>query len=337
MKQRILTGDRPTGNLHLGHYVGSLSQRIELQDEYEQFIIIADVQALTDNFDNPQKVHDNVMELMLDYLSVGIDPTKTTFYIQSQIPATHELFIYFANFVSLEQLAHNPTIKTELAEKRASKSTFRETTPLGFYVYPVHQVADIMTVNADLVPVGEDQLPHVEFARDIVRKFNRTYKSDFLHIPKARVTKVGRLIGTDGNSKMSKSVGNCIYLIDDETTLKEKVMKMYTDPNRIRATDPGKVEGNPVFIYHDAFNPSKEKVAELKQRYQKGTVGDIEVKEELFTALNNFLIPIRERRAEYAKNPDNVKDMLKQGTAKVRGISDEIATNLRKIIGISYD
>ncbi|MBN1373939.1 tryptophan--tRNA ligase [Candidatus Dojkabacteria bacterium] len=336
MKKRILTGDRPTGKLHLGHYVGSLLQRVELQDEYEQFVIVADIQALTDNFDNPKKVQENVFELALDYMAVGIDPTKSTIFIQSQIPAIAELFIYFANFVSIEQLSHNPTIKTELAEKSQTKEAFKDSTPLGFYVYPVHQVADIMCVNADLVPVGEDQVPHVELTRDIVRKFNKMYKTDFFHEPKAKVTNLGRLPGTDGQGKMSKSIGNCIYLSDDSETVKAKVMKMYTDPSRIKATDPGKVEGNPVFIYHDAFNPNKSEVAELKERYTKGTVGDVEVKEKLFNALDEFLTPIRQKRTELEKKPDFVMDVLHEGTKKVRTISNEIVEKTRDIIGLRY-
>lgn len=221
-KKRILTGDRPTGRLHLGHYVGALKQRLELENEYEQFIIIADVQALSDNFDNPEKVKENTIQVLLDNLAVGLDPHKTTFYLQSHIPATHELFIYFANLVSIEQLSHNPTIKTELKEKKMTKATFKQNTPLGFFVYPVHQVADIMTVNADLVPVGEDQLPHVELTRDVVRKFNSIYKTKLFNEPQARVTAISRLVGTDGNAKMSKSLDNCIYLSDDPNIVKKK-------------------------------------------------------------------------------------------------------------------
>jgi len=336
MKKRILTGDRPTGRLHLGHYVGSLNQRLKLQDEYEQFIIIADVQALTDNFDHPEKIKNNVLQLMLEYLSIGIDPKKTTIYIQSQIPATAELFVYFSNFVSVEQLSHNPTVKSELKEKRTSKTTFKKSTPLGFFTYPVHQAADIMTVNADLVPVGEDQLPHIEQTRDIVRKFNKTYNSNFLHLPKARVTKISRLPGIDGKSKMSKSLDNGIYLSDNKETVKKKIMSMYTDPNRIHLSDPGTVQGNPVFIYHDAFNPNKEEVADLKQRYEKGKVGDVEVKDKLYIAINSFLEPIRERRSKLEKDTDTVMDILYSGTKKVRIISDEIIDNVKKIIGLQY-
>lgn len=333
-KKRILTGDRPTGRLHLGHYVGALKQRLELESEYEQFIIIADIQALSDNFDNPGKVKENTIQVLLDNLAVGLNPHKTTFYLQSHIPATHELFIYFANFVSIEQLSHNPTIKTELKEKKKTKDTFKKSTPLGFFVYPVHQVADIMTVNANLVPVGDDQLPHVELTRDIVKKFNSTYKTKLFNEPTARVTKISRLIGTDGNAKMSKSLGNCIYLSDDTNTVKKKIMGMFTDPNRIHATDPGKVDGNPVFIYHDSFNTNPDEVNDLKERYLKGKVGDVEVKEKLFNAIEKVLDPIRVKRREYEKDIDTVHDILKTGTNKVKEISNEILEKTKQAIGI---
>lgn len=334
IKKRILTGDRPTGRLHLGHYAGALKQRLELEDQYEQFIIIADIQALSDNFDNPEKVRENTIQVLLDNLAVGLNPEKTTFYLQSHIPATHELFMYFANFVSIEQLSHNPTIKTELKEKKETKTTFSKSTPLGFFVYPVHQVADIMTVNAHLVPVGEDQLPHVELTRDVVKKFNTTYKTNLFNVPQSRVTRMSRLVGTDGNAKMSKSLGNCIYISDETSVVKKKVMSMYTDPDRIHATDPGKVEGNPVFIYHETFNPNIEEVNDLKSRYLKGKVGDVEVKEKLFLAIEKILTPIRERRISYEKRIDDVNDILNTGTNKVRKISNEILNKTKQVVGI---
>lgn len=336
MKKRILTGDRPTGRLHVGHLVGSLQQRVELQDSYEQYIIIADTQALTDNFDDPEKVKKNVMELMYDYLACGLDPNKTTIFIQSKIPAIHELFLYIANFVSIEQLKHNPTLKTELKEKKENKSTFKISTPLGFFIYPAHQIADIISVNADLVPVGEDQLPMVEMTQDFVKKFNRTYKSTYLKAPKARLSKQSRLVGTDGGGKMSKSIGNCIYLSDDEETLKKKIMGMFTDPNRIHATDPGKVEGNPAFIYHDAFNSNLDEIADLKERYKKGTVGDVEVKEKLFIAMNNLLSPIREKRAIYENKNKEVYDILMQGCEKTNKVANETLYKVKEAMGINY-
>lgn len=333
-KKIILTGDRPTGRLHLGHYAGALKQRVELENDYDLFIIIADNQALSDNFDNPEKVKENTIQVLLDNLSIGLNPNKTTFYLQSHIPATHELFMYFANMVSLEQLSHNPTIKTELKEKKQTKTIFKKSTPLGFFIYPVHQAADIMTVNANLVPVGEDQLPHIELTKKIVRKFNNTYKTKLFNEPKARVTKDSRLVGIDGNSKMSKSLGNCIYLSDDSKTVKDKVMKMYTDPNRIRATDPGTVKGNPVFMYHDTFNSNKDEVNDLKERYQLGKVGDVEVKEKLYLAIEKILEPIRENRAKYEKNISFVEDVLKEGTNKVRNISNNIVKQVKETVGI---
>ncbi len=336
MKKRILTGDRPTGPLHLGHYVGSLKQRVELQDKYDTYILIADVQALSDNFDNPEKVRRNVKEVMLDYLAVGLDPNKVTFYVHSGVPATAELFVYFSNLISVEKLSHNPTLKQEIKEKKETKKEFKKSTPLGFFMYPVHQAADIMTVNAHLVPVGDDQVPVVEITRDIVKKFNKTYKTDFFNVPKARVTEISRLPGLDGNAKMSKSLGNAIYLSDSPEELRKKVFSMYTDPNRIRATDPGKVEGNLVFIYHDAFNPNKEEVEDLKERYRKGKVGDVEVKEKLYKALNEFLEPIREKRAYYASREKEVLEILSQGTEKVRNISNELVSKVKEVIGLHY-
>ncbi len=334
--KRILTGDRPTGKLHLGHFVGSLKNRVRLQNEYDQFIIIADTQAMTDNFENPEKVRKNVMELMFDYLAVGIDPDVSTVFIQSHIPAIHELFLYFANLISVEKLKHNPTLKTELKEKSEQKGSFKDSTPLGFFIYPAHQVADILCVNADLVPVGDDQLPMVELTKYVARKFNKLYKTDLLKIPEAKLTKYSRLVGLDGGTKMSKSIGNCIYLADDSETVKKKVMGMYTDPNRVKSTDPGKVEGNPVFIYHDAFNSDEAEVAELKERYRKGKVGDVEVKEKLAEAINQILNPIREKREYYSERRGEVKEMLMDGTQKVKKISDELLGEVREVIGLNY-
>lgn len=330
MKKRILTGDRPTGKMHLGHYVGSLKNRVKLQDSYDQFVMIADVQALTDNFEHPEKVRANVKEVLLDYLAVGIDPKKTTILIQSMIPEIAELTIFYLNLVTLERVLRNPTVKDEIKQKG-----FGHNIPAGFAMYPVSQAADITAFNADLVPVGEDQLPMIEQTREIVRRFNSLYGKVFVE-PEALIGDVKRLPGIDGNAKMSKSLGNGIYLSDSEEELKKKVMGMYTDPTRIHATDPGKVEGNPVFIYHDAFNPNKKEVEDLKERYETGKVGDIEVKERLLVALNNFLTPIRERRQEFETKPEELDKILKEGTDKAREVAKETMKKVKGVMKIDY-
>lgn len=292
--------------------------------------MIADVQALTDNFDNPEKVRKNIRELLLDYLAVGIDPIKTTIFIQSLIPEIAELTVFYLNLVTLERVLRNPTVKDEIKQKG-----FGQNIPAGFAMYPVSQAGDITVVNADLVPVGEDQLPMIEQTREIVRKFNSLYGQVFVE-PEALVGDVKRLPGIDGNSKMGKSLGNAIYLSDTEEVLKKKVMGMYTDPTRIHATDPGKVDGNPVFIYHEVFNPNKDEVKDLEERYQTGKVGDIEVKEKLFIALNNFLKPIRERRSEFEKDPENLDKILIEGTDKAREVAKETMKKVRKAMKIDY-
>lgn len=330
-KPRILTGDRPTGKLHLGHYVGSLANRVKLQDEYDEFIMIADVQALTDNYDNPQKVRDNLLEVAMDYLAVGIDPTKTTIFVQSQIPEIAELTVFFMNLVTHAQVLRNPTVKTEIIEKG-----FGDTTPFGFVAYPVSQAADILFMKASLVPVGADQAPMIELADEIGQRFNRTYNTNIFPRVKGLFGEIPRLIGTDGQAKMSKSIGNTIYLSDSAEVVKEKVMKMYTDPNRKKATDPGIVEGNPVFIYHDAFNPDKAEVADLKARYKTGTVGDVEVKQKLVVAINNFLDPIRERRSQYEQNPELVKEILEKGIEKASIIAKETMQEVKSAMKIDY-
>ncbi len=330
MKKRILTGDRPTGRLHLGHYVGSLQNRVKLQDEYDQFVMLADVQALTDNFEKPEEVRKNIKEVLLDYLAVGIDPKKTTILIQSQIPEIAELTVFYLNLVTLERVLRNPTVKDEIKQKG-----FGQNIPAGFAMYPVSQAADITVFNASLVPVGEDQLPMIEQTREIVRKFNLLYGNVFVE-PEALLGRVKRLPGIDGNAKMGKSLGNCIYLSDSEEELKKKVMSMYTDPNRIHPTDPGRVEGNPVFIYHDTFNPDKAEVEDLKKRYQEGKVGDIEVKEKLFAALNNFLAPIREKRSEFEGKDEVLDKILKKGTEKARKVAMETMKKVRKAMKIDY-
>lgn len=332
MKKRILTGDRPTGKLHIGHYIGSLANRVKLQDEYDQFVIIANVQALTDNFDNPQKVKQSIGELLCDYYAVGIDFSKSTVFIQSEVPQIHEIFVYLANFATIQQISHNPTIKTELAQKGFEKST-----PLGFFMYPIHQAGDILCVNADLVPVGKDQAPMIESTRDLARKFNDTYKRKVLNEPTALFGVEKNVPGIDGNEKMGKSLGNGIYLADDEKTLREKIMKVYTDPARIHATDPGTVEGNVAFVYHDLFNDSKEEVAELKDMYEKGTVGDVAVKEKLFVAMNKVLTPIREKRMEAEKKKEELMSRALDGSRKVSEIAAEIVGQMKEAMKIKFD
>lgn len=329
-KKRILTGDRPTGKMHLGHYVGSLKNRVKLQNSYDQFVMIADVQALTDNFENPEKVRGNIKEVLLDYLAVGIDPTKTTIFIQSLVPEIAELTIYFLNLVTLERVLRNPTVKDEIKQKG-----FGQNIPAGFAMYPVSQAGDITVVNANLVPVGQDQVPMIEQTREIVRKFNSLYGEVFVE-PEALVGEVKRLPGIDGGSKMGKSLGNAIYLSDSEEELKKKVMNMYTDPKRIHPTDPGKVEGNPVFIYHEVFNSDKAEVEELKTRYITGKVGDVEVKEKLFTALNSFLTPIREKRKEFEGKDEILNQILVDGTARAREVAKETMKKVRKAMKIDY-
>jgi tryptophanyl-tRNA synthetase len=329
MKKRILTGDRPTGPLHLGHYVGSLVDRVRLQHEYESYIELADVQALTDNFDNPQKVRDNVNEVVLDYLAVGLDPNVVTIFIQSLVPQIAELTVFFSNLVTVARLERNPTVKDEMREKG-----MEDNVTFGFLGYPVSQAADIMFVNANLVPVGEDQAPMIELTRDIVARFNAIYGETF-NMPEIMLGKVARLPGTD-NRKMSKSMGNTVNLKDDAKAVERKVMSMYTDPTRLRATDPGHVEGNPVFIYHDAFNPNTEEVEEMKRLYRIGGIGDVAVKRSLAKALNEFLDPIRERRAQYEQKPEYVREILMEGTRRACQAGDETMRRVREAMKIDY-
>lgn len=316
--------------MHLGHFVGSLKNRVKLQDSYDQFIEIADVQALTDNFDNPQKVRDGVKNVLLDYLSIGIDPKKSTIFIQSQIPEIAELTVFYLDLVTLERVLRNPTVKEEIKQKG-----FEKNIPAGFAMYPISQAADITAFNADLVPVGEDQLPMIEQTREIVRKFNSLYGETFVE-PEALIGEVKRLPGIDGNTKMGKSLGNAIYLSDSEEELKKKIMSMYTDPTRIHPTDPGKVEGNPVFIYHDVFNPNKAEVEDLKERYKTGKVGDVEVKEKLFVALNEFLKPIREKRKEFEGKDELLNQILIDGTTKAREVAAQTMLKVKKAMKLDY-
>lgn len=323
-RKRILTGDRPTGRLHLGHYIGTLENRVKLQDEYETFIMQADVQALTDNFDKPEKVRESVYQVALDNLAVGLNTDKSVLFVQSQIPELAELTVYFMNLVSLARLQRNPTVKAEMRQKG-----FGANVPVGFVNYPLSEAADILGFKADLVPAGDDQAPMVELTREVVNKFNSIYGHTF-NMPEILTGRIARLVGTDGGAKMSKSLGNVIYLSDSRDEVEKKVMKMYTDPARKRATDPGKVEGNPVFIYLDAFGTDIEAIEALKQRYSNGQVGDIEVKQYLVNVLNLFLEPIRVRRAEYELQPELVKKILEDGTTKAREVVNETMTEVRK-------
>ena len=330
MEKRILTGDRPTGPLHLGHYVGSLQNRVRLQTEYDTYILIADVQALTDNFENPERLGANLLEVALDYLAVGIDPERSKIVVQSMVPELTELTIYFMNLVTVATLERNPTVKEEIKQRNFSKGV-----PVGFWSYPISQAADIAIFKAHLVPVGEDQLPMIEQAREIVRRFNRLYGRVLIE-PRAMLGQVARLPGTDGNAKMSKSLGNCIYLGDPSETVRKRVMSMFTDPTRIHPTDPGHVEGNPVFTYHDVFNPDKAQVDDLKERYRQGTVGDVEVKQLLFEALEIFLAPIRERRAEYASKPGQVRELVIEGTRRGRAVAQATMDEVRAAMKLNY-
>lgn len=327
----VLTGDRPTGPLHLGHYVGSLLNRVTLQNEYTQYVMIADIQALTDNADNPEKVRENVLEVMLDYLAVGIDPKKTTFFIQSMIPEIAELTVLYLNLVTVSRLQRNPTVKHEMQQKGYGQSV-----PAGFLMYPVSQAADITFAKATLIPVGEDQLPMIEQTNEIVRSFNRMYGKEIFKEVKALTSQTGRLPGTDGKAKMGKSLGNAIFLSDDEQTLKKKVMSMYTDPNHIRVEDPGQVEGNMVFEYLDVFDTNKEKVSELKQQYRQGGLGDVKLKMYLFEVLNQLLTPIRTKRAKLAENKDEVLKILLKGTKKVSKVAAKTMEEVRQVMCLNY-
>lgn len=336
-KKVILTGDRPTGKLHIGHYVGSLKNRVELQNsgEFETFIMIADAQALTDNAKNPEKVRENVLEVALDYLAAGIDPSKTTIFIQSQIPQLPELAMFYANLVSISRLERNPTVKTEIKQKN-----FGEGVPSGFVFYPISQAADITAFKATHVPVGEDQLPMIELTREISRSFNQTYNVDLLVEPEIILSKEGierRLPGINGmNAKMSKSLNNGIYLADSFEEMRAKVMKMYTDPVHIRVEDPGKIEGNVVFAYLDVFAEDKEKVAEMKAHYQKGGLGDVAVKKYLVEEMDKVLKPIRERREELAKNPEAIYEILRKGSEKAEKVAAQTLKELKQAMKIDY-
>ena len=345
MKKIILTGDRPTGKLHIGHYVGSLKRRVELQNsgEFDEiFIMIADAQALTDNADNPEKVRQNIIEVALDYLSCGLDPAKSTLFIQSQIPELTELSFYYMNLVTVARLQRNPTVKSEIAMRN-----FEASIPVGFFTYPISQAADITAFKATTVPVGEDQEPMIEQTREIVRKFNSVY-GDALVEPEILLTDNQaclRLPGTDGKAKMSKSLGNCIYLSDTEADVKKKVMSMYTDPNHIQVSDPGQIEGNTVFTYLDAFCkadafekylPDYKNLDELKDHYKRGGLGDVKVKKFLNSVLQEELATIRARRKEYEANIPYVYQILKEGSEKAERVAADTLAGVKRAMKINY-
>lgn len=337
-KPIILTGDRPTGKLHLGHYVGSLKNRVMLQNEnkYKMFVFLADQQALTDHAKESELIKESIGNVALDYLSVGLDPKQSTIFIQSQIPELAELTMYYMNLVSLARLERNPTVKTEIAQKG-----FGESIPSGFLVYPVSQAADITAFKSNFVPVGNDQKPMIEQTREIVRSFNHTYHTDCLVEPEGiypENEKAGRLPGLDGNAKMSKSLGNGIYLSDDADTVRKKVMSMYTDPNHIKVEDPGQIEGNMVFHYLDIFGREEDQIdiAAMKEHYQRGGLGDVKTKRYLLDILERELAPIRERRLEYAKDMGEVFRMLQEGSEQAQAVAAQTLSEVKSAMGINY-
>lgn len=337
-KPIILTGDRPTGKLHIGHYVGSLKNRVLLQNEgsYTLFVFLADQQALTDHAKNPQTIVESIGNVALDYLAVGLDPNKSTLFIQSQIPELAELSMYYMNLVSLARLERNPTVKTEIAQKG-----FGESIPAGFLVYPVAQAADITAFKANLVPVGTDQKPMIEQTREIVRSFNHAYNCQVLVEPEGIYPEndaAGRLPGLDGNAKMSKSLNNGIFLADDMDTVKKKVMSMYTDPNHIKVEEPGQIEGNMVFHYLDVFgrDEDQKEITAMKEHYQKGGLGDVKTKRYLLDILERELSPIRERRLEYAKDMGQVYQMLQKGSEKAQAVAASTLDEVKSAMSLNY-
>lgn len=330
MKQIILTGDRPTGKLHIGHYVGSLRQRVQVQDEFDQNVMIADYQALTDNGHNPAKVTDNILEVMADYLAAGLDPAKTRFCLQSALPALSELTCIYLNLVTVARLERNPTVKAEIQQKG-----FERSLPAGFLVYPVSQTADITAFRATHVPVGEDQLPMLEQSNEIVRRFNNLVGAEVLKECQAILSDTGRLPGLDGKAKMSKSLGNTIELGMSSDELKQAVFSMYTDPNHLMVEDPGRVEGNTVFSYLDAFHPDKALVAELKAHYRRGGLGDMKCKRILNDCLQELLAPMRERRSQAMADKGLLLAILQRGTEEARAISDAVLQDVKAAMGLN--
>ncbi|MGB6187449.1 MAG: tryptophan--tRNA ligase [Aeromonas molluscorum] len=327
----ILTGDRPTGKLHIGHYVGSLRQRVLAQQTHRQFVMIADLQALTDNGQDPAKVTGNVLEVMADYLAAGLDPAKTTFCLQSALPALPELTCYYLNLVSVARLERNPTVKAEIQQKG-----FERSLPAGFLVYPISQAADITAFRATHVPVGEDQLPMLEQTNEIVRRFNGLVGQEVLTECQPILSDTGRLPGIDGKAKMSKSLGNTIELGMSEAEIKQAVHAMYTDPNHLKLSDPGQVEGNAVFTYLDAFHPDKALVAEMKAHYRRGGLGDMRCKQVLNDCLQNLLAPMRERRQQAMSERGELLNLLRQGTEQARGVTDSLLGEVKRAMGLNY-
>lgn len=330
-KTIALTGDRPTGRLHLGHYVGSIKNRIELQKTAdESFYMIADVQALTDNAQNPEKVSENVIEVILDNMACGVDPKKTTYFIQSQIPEIAEMTVLFLNLVTVARLKRNPTVKSEMQQKG-----YGEDVPAGFLSYPISQTADMLFLNSNIIPVGEDQLPVIEQANEIVRKFNSIYGEYFTEL-KPLLSETKRLIGIDGQAKASKSLNNAIYLSDEDDMITKKVMSMYTDPTHLKVEDPGKVEGNVVFAYLDIFDDKKDEVEELKKQYRKGGLGDVVVKKRLIQVLQDLITPIRERRRKLEKDKKAILKIVQKGTEKVQKQAKKNMAEMKKVMKIKY-
>ncbi len=330
-KKRLLTGLRPTGKFHLGNYVGTFEKDYELQNsgEYDCYFLIADLHSLTTGYETANKIGDDIREGVLDFLAVGIDPEKSTLYLQSLIPEVSELFLLFTMLVSATRAQRIPTLKEQIRDLKLDNAS------LGLLNYPILQAADILMVRGEVVPVGKDQMSHIELTREIARRFNQLYTPVFPE-PEYLEARFPVLPGTDGSPKMSKSIGNTIMLSDDAATVRKKVMSMYTDPTRLRATDPGHVKGNPVFVYHDAFNPNLDEVQDLKARYTRGTVGDVEVKQKLVAALNQFLDPIRERRAEYERQPSLLEDILAEGSRRARAEARETLDLAREAMGLNY-
>ncbi len=331
-KKRLVSGDRPTGLLHLGHYVGSIKNRIALQDKYECYLPIVDLHMLTTNPEKAEILHirDNMRMMVLDYLSCGIDPSKVTIFLQSAVPATYEINLIFEMLISINRLTGLPSLK-EMARNAHMDA---ESIPFGLIGYPVLQAADILGLKGEVVPVGKDNEAHVELTRDIARRFNQYYGEVF-PMTQVMLSDVPALVGTDNKGKMSKSAGNCIFLSDDAKTVEKKVRAMYTDPNRVKADTPGTVEGNPVFIYHDVFNTNKAEVEDLKKRYREGKVGDVEVKEKLTKALNAFLDPIREKRKGFEAEKGLVEEIIYEGTQKVIEVTNETVKEMRSAMGLS--
>jgi tryptophanyl-tRNA synthetase len=337
-RKRILTGVRPTGSLHLGHYAGALENWLRLQHEYECYFLIADYQV-SDYANDIERVRRSVFEVALDWLSVGLDPESSHFVIESQVPEHAELTLWLSWWIGLGRLERNPTLKAEMADVEAKL----DAVPVAFFNYPVMQVANILMPRAHLVPVGEDQAPHIELSREVARRFNRLFgggsegnEREIFPVPEALIGRVPRLVGLDGNGKMSKSLGNTIDLKDSIEDVSTKVMSMYTDPTRLRASDPGHIEGNPLFMYHDAFNPDLDQVNDFKERYVAGKVGDVEVKRALAKVINDLLEPFRERRAYYLAHPDLVREALAEGTAVGRRTAQETMALVRDAIGLDY-